>query len=417
MRLWHIRGGRRLSGSVTVQGAKNAVLPLLAATVLAGCETELVHCPRLTDVDTSLDILRALGCEVEREGDTLRVDSRPMTCCEISPELMGRMRSSVVFMGALLARCGEARLSAPGGCRLGERPIDLHLMAMEKLGAHVECRDGEICCRTDGLRGAHIALPFPSVGATENAMLAACGARGRTVISNAAREPEIVELQRFLRRMGADIHGAGGPVVTVEGHRPAERVGWRVMPDRIAAATLLCACAASGGEVELRGAVPAHIAPVTAQLAAMGCRVETGRDTIRLSRYGVLKGGQTVSTAPYPGFPTDAQPLLMAASLTASGRTVFVENMFEERYRQAEELRRLGADIRLRGRIAVVRGVKALHGASVHAQELRGGAALAVAALGAEGETLVHDPGYIDRGYEALDDTLRSLGADVTVNT
>lgn len=416
MELWRVSGGRRLSGSVRVQGAKNAVLPLLAASALTGCETELIHCPRLSDVDASLDILRRLGCRAGQEEDVVCVDSRDMTDFAIPPELTRRMRSSVVFLGAILARCGQARLSMPGGCELGARPIDLHLMAMEKLGARVECRNGEILCSAEnGLRGAHIDLPLPSVGATENAMLAACGARGRTVITNAALEPEIVELQGFLRLMGADIAGAGGPVVTVEGFHPASRVGWRVMPDRIECATLLCACAAAGGDIELRGADHTQFAPVTDALAAMGCRVRADKYSLRLWRDGRLTGGQTIVTAPYPGFPTDAQPLMMAASLTAAGETVFVENIFENRYRQAEELMRLGADIRRHGRVAVVRGVKSLHGAPVSAHDLRGGAALVTAALAAHGQTVVSDPGYIARGYDGLDGTLRLLGADVTV--
>ena len=419
---WRIRGGESLSGSVRVQGAKNAVLPILAASVLTGCETELQNCPRLRDVDASLAILRHLGCRAEWDGDTVYIDSRGVSGYTIPEKLMLQMRSSVIFLGAILGRCGCARLSMPGGCELGPRPVDLHLEAMRALGAHVECVDNVIDCAADGasglsgatgLTGAVIRLALPSVGATENAMIAACAAKGVTVIENAAREPEIVDLAGYLRALGADIDGDGGPVVTVRGFAPRERVRYRVMPDRIAASTLLCACACAGGDIELTGVTPGHFAAVTDVLGAMGCRITPASDRVRIARSGRMRGGGTVITRPYPGFPTDAQPLLMAASLCADGTTVFVENIFENRFRQAAELRRLGAVIRTEGRVAAVTGVERLRGADVLAEDLRGGAALVTAALGAEGETVVKDPGHIDRGYESLDGTLSRLGAHI----
>lgn len=413
MSLWRVRGGTRLEGSLTVQGAKNAVLPILAATILTGCETELLNCPDLLDVTAALDILRCLGCVVRRQGDAVTVDSRQLVGCALDHELTSRMRSSVIFLGAILARCGEARLSLPGGCELGPRPIDLHLEVMEALGATVERRGDEICCKAPKLKGAVIHLALPSVGATENAMIAACAAEGETVIANAAREPEIVDLQNFLRALGAKIDGAGGPVITVGGFSPRKRVGHRIMPDRICAATLLCACGCAGGDVELRGVEPEHFQTVTDALAAMGCSVRQTRYHVRIRCDGRLRGGSTVITRPYPGFPTDAQPLMMAASLKAAGTTVFVENIFESRYRQAGEMLCLGANIRTEGRVAVVTGVETLRGAAVQAHDLRGGAALIAAGLGAEGETLVTDGGYVARGYERLDAVLRSLGADV----
>ena len=415
MNIWRVQGGYPLEGSLTIQGAKNAVLPILAAAILTGCETELTNVPALRDVEASLDILRHLGCQAQRHGDVVDIDSRAVTGCAIPRELTGKMRSSIVFLGAILARCGQVRIAMPGGCELGPRPVDLHLAAMEALGAEVSVEDGQILCRTDGLTGGTVRLDIPSVGATENAMIAACAARGETVITGAAREPEIVELQGFLRALGADMEGAGTSVIRVRGMEPVRRVGWRVMPDRIVAATVLCACACAGGDVELRGVDPAHVGSVTAELAAMGARLETGSRRIRIRCEERLRGGRTIVTEPYPGFPTDAQPLMMAASLKAEGETVFIENIFDHRYRQAGQLARLGADIRVDGRRAVVTGVQRLYGAQVEAEDLRGGAALIIAGLGAEGETAVLDRGHVARGYEGFDRALGALGAHIEI--
>ncbi len=413
MSIWRVQGGYPLDGSVTIQGAKNAVLPVLAAAILAGSEVELTNVPRLRDVEASLDILRHLGCEAGRQDDVVNVDSRGLSGCRIPRELTGQMRSSVIFLGAILARCGQARIAMPGGCELGPRPVDLHLAAMKALGAEVSLEDGEIVCRADGLTGGHIELALPSVGASENAMIAACGAKGTTVITGAAREPEIVELQGFLRALGADVDGAGTDEVTVRGFSPVPNVGWRVMPDRIAAATVLCACACAGGTAELRGVEADHVAGVTEVLRAMGADVQAVSHRLRIRRQGRLRGGQTVVTRPYPGFPTDVQPLMMAASLKADGVTVFEENIFAGRYRQAGQMARLGAKIEISGRRAAVTGVERLHGAQVLAEDLRGGASLIIAGLGAEGETLVTDPGHVIRGYEDLDKVLNSLGARI----
>ncbi len=416
MSIWTVRGRGPLEGSVTVQGAKNAVLPILAATILTGCETELTNCPQLLDVEASLNILRHLGCAVERSGDVIHIDSTRVSLCSIPHELMRAMRSSVIFLGAIAARCGEAWLSMPGGCELGPRPIDLHLEAMRALGAEVSEQGGDIVCRAGKLRGAHIALSMPSVGATENAMIAACAAEGMTRITNAACEPEIVSLQGFLRALGADMDGAGTPEIVIRGFTPRKKVGWRVMPDRIVASTLLCACALAGGDVQLRGVQPQDFASVTDALGAMGCEIGQTSHTLRLRSNALLRAAPLIQTRPYPGFPTDAQPLMMAAALRARGTTVFVENIFPNRYRQAGQLRRMGADIRVQGRVAMVSGVPALHGAAVSAEDLRGGAALVIAALGAEGESIINDPGHIDRGYDGLDTALRALGADVQKN-
>ena len=418
MSVWHIAGGNRLSGSVTVQGAKNAVLPIMAASVLAPGETELLNVPTLRDVNTTIRILRGLGCSVEREGDAVYIDSRPMSRSEIPHSLMRELRSSVIFLGALLARCGHARLSMPGGCELGPRPIDLHLMALRALGAEIDERGGDlICSAPSGLHGAGIALPMPSVGATENAMLAACAAEGETVIMNAAREPEITELQTFLQTLGADVTGAGSATVRVRGKKLEPfRVGHRIMPDRIVSSTLLCACAAAGGDVELRAVEPRHFSTVLRSLSECGCDIMSNSSSVRLRSGGNLKAPMPVITGPYPGFPTDAQPLMLAACLKARGTSVFVENVFQNRFRFTEELQRLGARIHTEGRVAVVTGVEALHGAPTVATDLRGGAALMIAALSAEGETDILDSGHVERGYESFDERLAALGADIRLS-
>lgn len=418
MSVWHIAGGNRLSGSVTVQGAKNAVLPIMAASVLAPGETELLNVPTLRDVNTTIRILRGLGCSVEREGDAVYIDSRPMSRSEIPHSLMRELRSSVIFLGALLARCGHARLSMPGGCELGPRPIDLHLMALRALGAEIDERGGDlICSAPSGLHGAGIALPMPSVGATENAMLAACAAEGETVIMNAAREPEITELQIFLQTLGADVTGAGSATVRVRGRKLEPfRVGHRIMPDRIVSSTLLCACAAAGGDVELRAVEPRHFSTVLHSLSECGCDIMSNSSSVRLRSGGNLKAPMPVITGPYPGFPTDAQPLMLAACLKARGTSVFVENVFQNRFRFTEELQRLGARIHTEGRVAVVTGVEVLHGAPTVATDLRGGAALMIAALSAEGETDILDSGHVERGYESFDERLAALGADIRLS-
>lgn len=413
MPVWKVSGGKELGGKLNVQGSKNAVLPIMAASLIGGGVSRLEGCPALSDLEASVEILRHLGCTVMQEGGSITIDSTPMSRSHIPHELMLKMRSSVMYMGAILARKGEVRISAPGGCELGSRPIDLHLKALAALGADIQEEGGEVFCRAGELRGAHINLDFPSVGATENAMLAACAAEGETVITNAACEPEIEALQAFLAAKGADIEGAGSPVIHIKGFRPREVVVHRIIPDRIVASTYLCAAAAAGGEVVLENVIPAHFYTVTACLKAMGCGIVSGADYIRIRRTGNLRAVRPVVTKPYPGFPTDAQALLMAACLRADGTSVFVENIFESRYRHVPELRRLGADIRTEGRVAMVTGVDKLKAAPVTAYDLRGGAALVLAGLSAEGETLVYDSGHICRGYEGLDKALSQLGADI----
>lgn len=412
-----IRGGRPLRGEITVQGAKNSVLPILAATLLAGDECRIEGCPHLSDVDSACDILRYLGCRARWDGGDLLVDSSTLTRCDIPQSLMRRMRSSVIFLGAILARCGWAELSYPGGCELGPRPIDLHLAALRALGASIEENGGKLYCQGRRLTGCEIMLASPSVGATENAMLAACGASGDTVICNAAREPEIGDLQNFLCAMGAEVRGAGGSVITVSPGKALHGCTHRVIPDRIVTATYLCAAAAAGGDIILHGADSRHLAAVTTALQQAGCHLESTADAIHLASEGRLQALSPVRTAPYPGFPTDAQPVLMAALLRSEGCTVFVENIFENRYRHVDELSRMGAEIRVAGRVAVVNGVRTLHGAAVKCTDLRGGAALVIAGLSAEGTTRVTELTHIDRGYDAIERDLAALGAQIRRET
>ena len=415
MSVFEIGGGRPLEGTVAVHGAKNSVLPVLAATLLARGEVAVDNCPHLTDVDAALDILTHLGCRVKREGDRVIVDPRQVCRWDIPPEKMRAMRSSVIFLGPLLARLGRAELSYPGGCELGPRPIDLHLKAVRALGALVTEEDGALRCTGENLTGGQIRLTLPSVGATENAMLSACGAVGTTTIHNAAREPEIVDLQRFLNAIGGRVEGAGGSVIQVEGGGPLHGGAFSVMGDRMAAATWLCAGAAAGGDVTVTGVDYRHVSTVTAALAEAGCRVSSTPSSVRLRRLPQrpLEAIAPVSTAPYPGFPTDAQAPLMGALARSRGTTIFVENMFASRYRHVPELVRMGAHIQVEGRLAVVQGVETLTGARLVAGDLRGGAALVVAALGAGGKSTLTGLEHVDRGYQDMDRVLRTLGADI----
>ena len=401
MSFYGLCGGRPLRGELRVQGAKNSALPILAAALLAPGQSVIRNCPDLSDVTAALEILRLLGCRTVREGDAVLIDASQLTGCGIPDRLMREMRSSVIFLGALLARLGRAELSYPGGCELGPRPIDLHLAALRGLGAEITEEQGRLTCtQGQGLAGRELCLSIPSVGATENAMLAACGARGLTTIVGAAREPEIVDLQRFLNAMGARVSGAGSPMITIQGGAPLHPAEHTVMGDRIAAATYLCAVGAAGGELRLTGVDPADLAAVCCCLEEAGCRLHTDGEGLSIAASGRMRGIRTVRTAPYPGFPTDAQAILMAALAGGTGTTMIVENMFDSRYRHVDELARMVTGSRL-------------HGAAVRSTDLRGGAALVVAALGAEGVSRVSGLSHIRRGYQGLDDSLSALGADI----
>lgn len=411
MSIWHIYGGNRLTGSTRVQGAKNAVLPIMAASVLAGSETVLHNVPDLKDVTITLRILRHLGCTAERDGDTVRIDSRGMNRDFIPHDLMRELRSSVIFLGAILTRFGTASLSMPGGCELGPRPVNLHLDALRALGAEVTERGGDIVCSAHELKGRRILLPFPSVGATENAMLAALGADGCTTIENAACEPEIADLGAFLRACGADLRGAGTPTIEIEGGYPLHGATYTILPDRIETATYLCACAACGGALTLRRAAPASCAGVIEALGQCGCRIRCGHDTISIRRQGPLTACRPVTARPYPGFPTDAMPVLLAAQLGAQGKTSFTETIFENRFLYVQELRKLGAKLSQAGRTVRLQGAEPLHAARLHAGDLRGGAALVLGAMQAEGESTIFGVKHIQRGYDNLEAALQSAGA------
>lgn len=414
MKRLRIEGGRRLNGTVTVHGAKNSALPLLAATLLTQKECTLHNCPRLSDVDVAMRILRHLGCDVKRDGDTVCVCAKTVCRGDIPESLMREMRSSIVFLGAILSRCGEASLSFPGGCELGPRPIDLHLSSLQRMGAVIREEFGVLHCRAPkGLCGAAVTLPFPSVGATENVLIAASTARGTTVLRNAAREPEICDLCAFLNRCGARIHGAGESTVTVEGVESLDGCDHRVIPDRIEAATYMAAAAATGGTLILQNIETEHVMPIIPAFEEAGCRPRLWGDSLLLSAPPRLRRVRAVRTMPYPGFPTDAAAPLLAMCCVAEGTSVFVETIFESRYKYVGELRRMGASIKVEDRVAVVEGRPTLFGTGVSCTDLRGGAALVVAALAAQGVTVIGELQHLDRGYEKMESTLAAIGGNV----
>ncbi len=409
-----IEGRRKLSGKIEVQGAKNSALPILAATLLTGDSSVIHNCPDLSDVDSTLDILRYVGCYVKQDGDTVFVDSKCADKSDIPDELMRAMRSSIIFLGPLIARFGSARLTYPGGCELGPRPIDLHLMALRLLGVEITEQHGVIECRApQGLHGAKISLSFPSVGATENIMLAACVAEGTTIITNAAREPEICDLADCLNSFGARISGAGEGTVIIDGAERLSGSMHTIIPDRIAAASYMAAAAATGGRVLIDRIVPSHLNSVIPIFEESGCTVKQKGNSILIDAPNRLHAVNFIRTMPFPGFPTDAQPPIMAMLTTAKGTGIIVENIFENRYKHVCGLERMGAKIHLEGKVAVVEGVPELYGARVAAPDLRGGAALVVAGLCANGRTEINGINFIDRGYENIELKLSEVGASI----
>lgn len=408
-----IDGPSRLMGELEVQGAKNSTLPLLAGALLCRGQTVLHNCPELSDVDAAVKILEHLGCRCRREGHDLTIDNG-VTCHEIPEELMRRMRSSIVFLGAMISRCGEARLCAPGGCELGPRPIDLHISSLKRLGVQVKESGGWLhCTAPGGINGAYVSLSFPSVGATENLILAAVCGSGTTIIANAAREPEISDLCEYLNRCGGRIYGAGESCIIIDGVKELYGAEHRVMPDRIAAVTYMAAAAVTGGNVTLRDVDNTHILPMLTPFEESGCRVRQLGGCLDILAPRRLSAVRHIRTMPYPGFPTDAQPVVMAMAAVGDGTSVFVENIFENRYRHSEGLSRMGARVKVEGKVAVVEGVPELSGATVEAMDLRGGAALIVAGLCAQGSTKVRGMEYVERGYERIGEHLSELGAKI----
>lgn len=411
-----ISGGARLTGSVRISGAKNAVLPMLAGAVLTSARCVILDAPDIRDLAVMSGILKSIGVSVEvteRDGKrSIALSAADLSASEVPEELMREMRSSIFLMGPLLGRTGKVRVSYPGGCAIGSRPIDLHLKGLRALGATITEKSGYIYAEAGRLRGCELHLDFPSVGATENIMMAAVLARGTTVIHNAAKEPEIVDLQNFLNGMGARISGAGMDIIRIEGVAELSGTEHTVIPDRIEAGTFMTAAAITGGDILLENVIPEHIEAVTAKLREIGAEIVPDRERLRI-RCPVRPKAVDFKTLPYPGFPTDMQPQMMALMCIADGTSVITETVFENRLKQAEELRRMGANIKVEGRTAVVKGVPRLSGARVTASDLRSGAALVLAGLAADEETQVEGVEHIDRGYEDFDAKLRGLGARI----
>jgi UDP-N-acetylglucosamine 1-carboxyvinyltransferase len=409
-----VSGGTVLSGEVRVSGAKNSALKLMAAALMSDGASRIRNVPDILDVATMAELLELIGAHVERRDHELVITPGADLSDEAPYELVNKMRASVIVLGPLVARLGSARVAMPGGCNIGSRKVDLHLAGLERFGVKVEVRHGVITATAPdgGLTGAHVMLDFPSVGATENLLMAAVLAHGRTVIENAAREPEIQDLAACLSGMGAHIQGAGTTEVVVEGVDKLHAADHSVIGDRIECGSYLVAGAVSGGQVTVTGVDPMHLEMVLTKLEQAGARIRCEGDRTEVSGEGRLHG-LDIATLPFPGFPTDMQPQFMALLSTADGVTTITENVFENRFILADELVRMGADIRIEGHHAVVKGVQRLSGAPVHAPDLRAGAALVCAALGAEGETVISGVEHIDRGYEGLEDKLRSLGARI----
>lgn len=409
-----ISGGKRLCGTVKVSGAKNAVLPIIAAALLGTSPSRLMETPRLDDVRTISEVIECLGAKVRWEDtDTLVVDSTDITSCEAPYELVRKMRASFLVMGPLLARTGCAKISLPGGCAIGTRPIDLHLKGFEALGAEIVLGHGYVEAKAPrGLHGARIYLDFPSVGATENILMAAALAKGTTVLENPAEEPEVVDLANFLNAMGAKIRGAGTNVIKVEGVNELRGATHTVIPDRIEAGTYMVGAAITNGDVYIENALTDHLKPVVAKLKEAGVRIEEDINGVRVQGTGFLRTVD-IKTLPYPGFPTDMQAQFMALMTVAHGTSIITETVFENRFMHVDELKRMGANIKIEGRSAVVEGVPRLQGCPVKATDLRAGAALVLAGLAAEGRTEISCVHHIDRGYDNLVGKLKSLGADI----
>ena len=406
-----IVGGESLRGDVQISGAKNAALPILASALLVGGWNTFHNIPDLMDVKTIRKLLNSLGVEIEGQG-TLRINAGVITSCEASYDLVRTMRASILVLGPLVARMGEARVSLPGGCAIGARPVNLHIKALRALGAEVTLKDGYVEAKATRLKGAEIYFDISTVTGTENIMMAATLAEGKTLLKNAAREPEVVNLAEVLIGMGARIHGAGSDVITIEGVERLHPAEAAVIPDRIEAGTFLIAAGITGGDVRILGCNPLHLDALIAKLRDAGMRIDVAEDSLRAVGGGTLRSVD-VKTLPYPGFPTDLQAQIMALMAVAKGLSVITETVFENRFMHVSEMIRMGADIVIQGKSALVRGVSKLHGAQVMATDLRASASLILAGLAAEGTTVLSRVYHIDRGYQQIEKKLSALGANI----
>ncbi|MBE6720226.1 MAG: UDP-N-acetylglucosamine 1-carboxyvinyltransferase [Ruminococcaceae bacterium] len=413
MQYIQISGKKQLGGEIALHGAKNSVLPILAGTVLIDGTSTLHNCPDLSDVAACCDIIRHLGGSVSRTDDVIFADTTAITQCEIPKGLMEEMRSSIIFLGSLSARCGKACMYLPGGCKIGARPIDIHIKSLRTLGYHISFDGSNICCEKANAKGGSVTLPFPSVGATENVILASVLLGGVTTIINAAREPEITDLADYLNSAGAKISGAGSSVIRIEGVARLQSAEHTVIPDRILASTFMSAVAAAGGDIVLKKVNISHLSPILPVFEEMGCKFFAGHGELKIKSPHRIKSVKRITTGVYPSFPTDSQAPVMASLCTAKGSSVITETIFENRLQHAGQLSRFGADIVVSDRTAFVTGVKNLHGAAAYCTDLRGGAAIIIAALAAEGDSQIYKIHHIDRGYENIERQLSLLGADI----
>ncbi len=408
-----INGGNPLYGEIDIQGAKNSVLPLLSASILTDEEVIIDNVPRLTDVSNMQKILLSLGATTMQEGNTVRVRAREIVSHEIPPDLARELRSSIFLLGSVLARVKKAKVAYPGGCNIGLRPIDIHLKALGKMGVEIKEEGGYVYCDASCLEPSAVTLDYPSVGATENAVLLATAIDGTTTIANCAEEPEIEDLQNFINAMGGDVSGAGTPFIKIKGGLPLKGTRFTTMPDRIEAGTYLLGTIICGGKVTLKGAREEHLATVISKFSKWDCKITSNNDRIHISSNGNMGEFGIIETQPYPGFPTDLQAEICTLASVAKGSTIIVENLFERRFMHIPELIKMGASVKVKDRVAVFDGVGRLSGAEVYAKDLRGGAALVLAGLSARGSTTVRDVRFVERGYENIVDKLSSLGADI----
>lgn len=409
---YKIEGGHRLCGQTYVSGSKNASLPILAGAILNDGITKLYNLPQIEDVRITLEILKVLGCKVKREKDKVIIDSRNVSKTKIPDELMRKLRSSVIIAGALLSRLKKVEFSYPGGCDIGARPIDLHLKNFRRIGIKITENSRYIECICDKIESEKVELDFPSVGATENLILATVLGNHEIIINNAAKEPEIIDLANFLNKMGAKIYGAGTNTIKVIGVAKLRNISYRIMPDRIEAGTLLIAGAITGGVINISNVIPEHISSVTSKLIEAGCQIKIDQNSIYLKSSNRLKSVD-ITTMPYPGFPTDLQPQFSSMLTVCKGTSIIRENIFENRFKYMQEIQRMGAKATVHEKTLIIKGVRKLHGANVESSDLRGGAALVIAGLAAKGMTKISKLEYLLRGYENLDRKLNSLGANI----